>query len=51
MIGGPYASSEPYALLPLADHVVVGEPGRNLSGIATDLEAARPAGCTVLRKA
>ena len=26
MIGGPYASSEPEALLPLADHVVVGEP-------------------------
>ncbi len=38
MIGGPYASSEPYALLPLADHVVVGEPDEIFQGIATDLE-------------
>lgn len=29
MIGGPYASSEPEALLPLADHVV-GRTGRGL---------------------
>ena len=39
MIGGPYASSEPEALLPLADHVVVGEPDEIFQEIATDLEA------------
>jgi hypothetical protein len=38
MIGGPYASSEPEALLPLADHVVVGEPDEIFQEIATDLE-------------
>jgi radical SAM superfamily enzyme YgiQ (UPF0313 family) len=38
MIGGPYASSEPQALLPLADHVVVGEPDEIFHAIATDLE-------------
>jgi len=38
MIGGPYASSEPDALLPLADHVVVGEPDEIFPEIATDLE-------------
>ena len=38
MIGGPYASSEPQALLALADHVVVGEPDEIFQGIATDLE-------------
>ncbi len=38
MIGGPYASSEPGALLPLADHVVVGEPDEIFHQIATDLE-------------
>jgi len=38
MIGGPYASSEPQALLPLADHVVVGEPDEMFPGIAADLE-------------
>jgi radical SAM superfamily enzyme YgiQ (UPF0313 family) len=38
MIGGPYASSEPQLLLPLADHVVVGEPDEIFQGIATDLE-------------
>jgi len=38
MIGGPYASSEPEALLPLADHVVVGEPDEVFQQIATDLE-------------
>src|SRR6516165_5912054 len=38
MIGGPYASSEPKALLPLADHVVVGEPDEIFSTIAADLE-------------
>jgi radical SAM superfamily enzyme YgiQ (UPF0313 family) len=38
MIGGPYASSEPQALLPLADHVVVGEPDEIFQGIAADLE-------------
>ena len=38
MIGGPYASSEPEALLLLADHVVVGEPDEIFQEIATDLE-------------
>ena len=38
MIGGPYASSEPESLLPLADHVVVGEPDEIFDRIATDLE-------------
>jgi radical SAM superfamily enzyme YgiQ (UPF0313 family) len=38
MIGGPYASSEPEALLPLADHVVVGEPDEIFGEIAADLE-------------
>lgn len=38
MIGGPYASSEPEELLPLADHVVVGEPDEVFPQIATDLE-------------
>jgi radical SAM superfamily enzyme YgiQ (UPF0313 family) len=38
MIGGPYASSEPEALLPLADHVVVGEPDEIFPEIAADLE-------------
>jgi radical SAM superfamily enzyme YgiQ (UPF0313 family) len=38
MIGGPYASSDPDALLPLADHVVVGEPDETFGQIALDLE-------------
>src|SRR6202166_1520997 len=38
MIGGPYASSDPDALLPLADHVVVGEPDETFGKIALDLE-------------
>jgi radical SAM superfamily enzyme YgiQ (UPF0313 family) len=38
MVGGPYASSEPKALLPLADHVVVGEPDEVFAVIAADLE-------------
>ena len=38
MIGGPYASSEPQVLLPLADHVVVGEPDEVFDTIAVDLE-------------
>jgi radical SAM superfamily enzyme YgiQ (UPF0313 family) len=38
MIGGPYASSAPDALLPLADHVVVGEPDAVFPQIALDLE-------------
>jgi radical SAM superfamily enzyme YgiQ (UPF0313 family) len=38
MIGGPYASSDPDALLPLADHVVVGEPDEMFAQIALDLE-------------
>jgi radical SAM superfamily enzyme YgiQ (UPF0313 family) len=39
LIGGPYASSEPQLLLPLADHVVVGEPDEIFQRIATDLES------------
>lgn len=39
MIGGPYASSEPEALLPLANHVVVGEVDEIFQEIAADLEA------------
>ena len=38
MIGGPLASSEPELLLPLADHVVVGEPDEVFAEIAADLE-------------
>src|ERR1700720_443952 len=38
MIGGPYASSDPDELLPLADHVVVGEPDEIFPEIAADLE-------------
>jgi radical SAM superfamily enzyme YgiQ (UPF0313 family) len=38
MVGGPYASSEPEALLVVADHVVVGEPDEAFDKIATDLE-------------
>src|SRR3981081_2195163 len=38
MIGGPYASSDPDALLPLANHVVVGEPDEISPQIALDLE-------------
>jgi radical SAM superfamily enzyme YgiQ (UPF0313 family) len=41
MIGGPYASSEPEKLLPLADHVVVGEPDEIFNAIAADLETGR----------
>ena len=37
-VGGPYASSEPEALLPLADHVVVGEPDQAFHTIVTGLE-------------
>lgn len=39
MVGGPYASSEPHTLLPLADHVVVGEPDEIFAKIAEDLES------------
>jgi len=38
IVGGPLASSEPELLLPLADHVVVGEPDEVFSQIAADLE-------------
>ena len=38
MIGGSYASSEPDTVLPLADHVVVGEPDEVFDRIAADLE-------------
>jgi radical SAM superfamily enzyme YgiQ (UPF0313 family) len=39
IIGGPYASSQPEALLPLADHVVVGEVDERFGEIAAGLEA------------
>jgi radical SAM superfamily enzyme YgiQ (UPF0313 family) len=44
IVGGPFASSEPEALQPLADHVVVGEPDEVFGAIAADLErgTARP---------
>ncbi len=38
MVGGPYASSEPEALLPFADHVVIGEPDAVFPQIASWLE-------------
>ncbi|HUI43791.1 MAG TPA: radical SAM protein [Terriglobia bacterium] len=38
MIGGPFASSEPDLLLPLADHVVVGEPDEVFPEIAAQVE-------------
>ncbi len=38
IIGGPLASSEPELMLPLADHVVVGEPDEVFPEIAADLE-------------
>lgn len=38
MVGGPYASTEPEALLRLADHVIVGEPDEVFAAIARDLE-------------
>lgn len=38
MVGGPLASSQPDLLLPLADHVVVGEPDEVFGTIASDLE-------------
>jgi len=39
IVGGPYASSQPEALLPLSDHVVVGEPDEVFGSMARDLEA------------
>ncbi len=39
IIGGPYASSQPEVLAPLADHVVVGEPDETFGRIARDLES------------
>jgi radical SAM superfamily enzyme YgiQ (UPF0313 family) len=38
IIGGPYASAEPASLLPLADHVVIGEPDGVFAQVAADLE-------------
>jgi len=38
MVGGPYASTEPEALLAFADHVVVGEPDEMFATIAVGLE-------------
>src|SRR5260370_35362144 len=37
MIGGPYATSEPEALLPLPDHVVGAEPDGTCQEIAAEL--------------
>jgi radical SAM superfamily enzyme YgiQ (UPF0313 family) len=39
IIGGPYASSQPEEVLPLADHVVVGEVDERLAEIAADFES------------
>ena len=41
MVGGPYASGEPGRMLPIADHVVVGEPDEVFLEIARDLEEGR----------
>jgi radical SAM superfamily enzyme YgiQ (UPF0313 family) len=38
LVGGPYASSEPEALIPFADHVVIGEPDAVFPQIASWLE-------------
>jgi radical SAM superfamily enzyme YgiQ (UPF0313 family) len=38
MVGGPFASSEPGRLLPLADHLVAGEPDEVFPEIARHLE-------------
>ncbi|MGO9269809.1 MAG: B12-binding domain-containing radical SAM protein [Terriglobia bacterium] len=38
MVGGPYASGEPARMMPIADHVVVGEPDEVFHEIARDLE-------------
>src|ERR1019366_5877448 len=49
MIGGPYASSQPDRLLPLADHVVVGEPDEIFDRIAADLEGGTAQQLYVIR--
>jgi radical SAM superfamily enzyme YgiQ (UPF0313 family) len=38
IVGGPFASGEPKRMLPIADHVVVGEPDEVFPEIARDLE-------------
>ena len=38
IIGGPYVSSEPDSVLPLADHIVIGEPDAVFRRIAAELE-------------
>jgi len=38
IVGGPYVSGEPSRMLPIADHVVVGEPDEVFLEIARDLE-------------
>jgi radical SAM superfamily enzyme YgiQ (UPF0313 family) len=38
IVGGPFASGEPARMLPIADHVVVGEPDEVFPAIARDLE-------------
>jgi radical SAM superfamily enzyme YgiQ (UPF0313 family) len=38
LVGGPWASSDPEAVLPVADHVVAGEVEEAFAGIADDLE-------------
>jgi radical SAM superfamily enzyme YgiQ (UPF0313 family) len=39
MVGGPFASAQPEVFLPIADHVVVGEPDEAFGEIAGALEA------------
>ena len=41
LVGGPYASGEPEALLQVADHVVAGEPDEVFGEIARDFENGR----------
>jgi radical SAM superfamily enzyme YgiQ (UPF0313 family) len=41
IVGGPYASGEPGRMLPIADHVVVGEPDEVFPEIARDLEEGK----------
>ncbi|MBV8050724.1 MAG: B12-binding domain-containing radical SAM protein [Acidobacteriaceae bacterium] len=49
MIGGPFASSDPDAVLPLADHVVVGEPDAEFHRIAAALEEGTAARLYVIK--
>ena len=41
IVGGPFVSSQPEFFLPLADHLVIGEPDDVFAGITADLETGR----------